>query len=447
MTLVDTSRSEEMLAHRQALLPRGVTGAGRWEDPYPIVFTRARGQFIEDVDGTEYLDYHGGYGTALLGYSHPGVDGAVARAMADGQTFVGCAQVHEAILAERLVDLLPEADRIAFCGGGGSDPLYHAVRVARAATGRRKIVKVEGGYQGWHSDFGASTVPPAADISPTHTPPTVPNSTGVLPEVTEAILAVTANDIASLEERFAAEGDEIAAVFVEPALYSSGVIPVDHDYLRAARDLCDRHGAVLVFDEIICGFRSRIGGAAVPSGVVPDLAAYGKAIANGHVFALLAGKAELMDLLAPNGDVFFSGTFNGGPIGVAAATAVLDELESTDAMARAVRACERLAVGINAAICARGLNAVVQHHGSAWNLYFHTRKVRDVRDLAASLAHDTEALNLAFRHHLRDQAIFMQRRVGTLRGFVSAAHTDADIDRTIDVVEAFLDQHEETLKA
>lgn len=447
MTIVDTSRSEEMLATRRALLPSGVTGAGRWEDPYPLVFVRGRGQFIEDVDGTEYLDYHGGYGTAILGYSHPGVDGAVAQAMADGQTFVGCAQVHEAALAERLVGLLPEAERIGFCGGGGSDPLYHAVRLARAATGRRKIVKVEGGYQGWHSDLGASTVPPVGDIAPTHAPPTVPNSSGVLPEVTAAILAVSANDVDSLRARFAEDGDEIAAVFVEPALYSSGCITVDPEYLRAARELCDAHGAVLVFDEVICGFRSRVGGAAVPSGVVPDLAAYGKAIANGHTFALLAGRASLMDQLAPAGDVFFSGTFNGAPLGVAAATAVLDELQSTDAMERAVRGCDRLAVGVNAAIAARGVNAVVQHHGSAWNLYFHTRKVRDARDLAASLKHGTEELNLAFRHHLRDHAIFLQRRAGTLRGFVSAAHTDADIDRTIDVIDAFLEAHAPTLAA
>lgn len=447
MTLVDTSRSEAMLDARRKVLPRGVTGAGRWEDPYPVVFVRARGQFIEDADGTEYLDFHGGYGTAILGYSHPGVDGAVARAMADGQTFVGCAQVHEAALAERLVALLPEADRIAFCGGGGSDPLYHAVRLARAATGRRKIVKVEGGYQGWHSDLGASTVPPAGDIAPTHTPPTVPNSSGVLPEVTAAILAVSANDITSLRERFATDGDDIAAVFVEPALYSSGCITIDHDFLRAARELCDQHGAVLVFDEVICGFRSRVGGAAVPSGVVPDLAAYGKAIANGHTFALLAGRAGLMDQLAPSGDVFFSGTFNGAPLGVAAATAVIDELESTDAMDRAVSGCDRLTIGVNAAIAARGLEAVCQHHGSAWNLYFHTRKVRDARDLAASLRHGTEELNLAFRHHLRDHAIFLQRRVGTNRGFVSAAHTDPDIDRAIDVIDAFLAAHEEELTA
>ena len=442
---LDTSRSEAMLATRRDVLPRGVTGAGRWEDPYPLVFVRGHGQFIEDVDGTRHLDFHGGYGTAILGYSHPGVDGAVARAMADGQTFVGCAQIHEAALAERLCALLPEAERIAFCGGGGTDPLYHAVRLSRAATGRRLVVKVEGGYQGWHGELGASTLPAGAE--PTHEPPTVANSTGTLPEVTEAILAVTANDPESLRARFAAHGSEIAAVVVEPVLHSSGCIPVDDAYLAAARELCDAHGAVLVFDEVLSGFRSRVGGAAVPSGVVPDLATYGKAVANGHVLSFLAGRGDLMDRLAPSGDVFFSGTFNGAPLGVAAATAVLDELQGTDAMATAVRLCERLADGVNAAIAARGLNAVCQRHGSVWNLYFRTTAVRDARDLARSLRGDTEALNLAFRHHLRDRAIFVQRRVGTNRGFVSAAHTEPDIDRAIEAIDAFLAGHEGEISA
>jgi glutamate-1-semialdehyde 2,1-aminomutase len=442
---LDTSRSEAMLATRRGVLPRGVTGAGRWEDPFPLVFVRGQGQFIEDVDGTQHLDFHGGYGTAILGYSHPGVDGAVARAMADGRTFVGCAQIYEAALAERLCALLPEAERVAFCGGGGTDPLYHAVRLSRAATGRRLIVKVEGGYQGWHGDLGASTVP--ADVDATHEPPTISNSAGTLPEVTDAILAVTVNDPESLHARFAEHGTEIAAVVVEPVLHSSGCIPVDDAYLATARSLCDAHGAILVFDEVLSGFRSRVGGAAVPSGVVPDLATYGKAVANGHVLSFLAGRGELMDRLAPNGDVFFSGTFNGAPLGVAAATAVLDELETTDAMRTAIGLCERLADGVNETIAARGLTAVCQRHGSVWNLYFRTSAVRDARDLGRSLRGDTEALNLAFRHHLRDRAIFVQRRAGTNRGFVSAAHTAADIDRAIEAIDAFLAGHAEEISA
>ncbi|MCU1678629.1 MAG: aminotransferase class-III [Frankiales bacterium] len=443
---MSTAGSAGLLASRRAVLPRGVTGAGRWEDPYPLVFVRAREQFLEDVDGNVLLDFHGGYGTAILGYSHPEVDGAVAAAMTDGRSFVGCAQIHEARLAERLCALLPEAERIALCGGGGSDPLYHAVRLARAATGRQKVVKVEGGYQGWHGELGASTTPPA-DTAPTHVPPTVPNSPGILPAVTDAILAVTVNDPESLRARFAAEGEQIAAVFVEPVLHSSGCISVDDGYLMLARELCDAYGALLVFDEVLSGFRSRVGGAAAPTGVVPDLATYGKAVANGHVLAFLAGRGALMDQLAPSGDVFFSGTFNGGPLGVAAAEATLDVLQSTDAMDRAIGLTTRLAEGMNAAIATRGLPAVCQHHGSVWNLYFRTTAVRDVRDLARSLQGGTEALNLAFRHHLRDHAIFLQRRVGTNRGFVSAAHTEADVDRAIAVVDQFLEHHAEEIAA
>lgn len=443
---LSSAGSAAMLPARRAVLPRGVTGAGRWEDPYPLVFVRARGQFMEDVDGNLLLDFHGGYGTAILGYSHPVVDGAVAAAMADGRTFVGAAQVHEARLAERLCRLLPEAERIALCGGGGSDPLYHAVRLARAVTGRDLVVKVEGGYHGWHGELGASTVPPA-DGTPTPTPPVVPNSSGTLPAVTEAIRAVTVNDPESLRAVFAADGARIAALFVEPVLHSSGCITVDDAYLQLGRELCDAHGALLVFDEVLSGFRSRVGGAVVPSGVVPDLATYGKAVANGHVLAFLAGRGELMDRLAPNGDVFFSGTFNGGPLGVAAAEATLDVLETTDAMDRAVTLCGRLADGLNAAAAARGLPAVCQRHGSVWNLYFRATSVRDVRDLARSLRGDTDSLNLAFRHHLREHGIFLQRRPGTNRGFVSAAHTEADIDRAIATVDLFLESHGEAIAA
>jgi glutamate-1-semialdehyde 2,1-aminomutase len=366
--------------------------------------------------------------------------------MADGHTFVGAAHVHEAALAERLLALLPEAERIAFVGGGGSDAIYHAVRLARAATGRRRLVKVEGGYQGWHADLGASTMPPAGG-EPTHEPPTIANSTGVLPEVTEAILAVTVNDPVSLESRFAEHGDEIAAVVVEPILYSAGCIPVDDGYLALARELCDRHGAVLVFDEVLTGFRMRPGGAGVLSGVTPDLAAYGKAIANGHVLSFLAGRGDLMDGLAPGGSTFYSGTFNGSPIGVAAAGAVLDDLLGTDALATATGLCERLADGVNAAIATRGLHAVCQHRGSVWNVYLRASAVRDARDVARALRGDTEALHLAFRHHLRDCGIFLQRRPGTNRGCVSAAHTPGDIDRAVEAIDGFLAAHEGELQA
>jgi glutamate-1-semialdehyde 2,1-aminomutase len=445
MTVVDgpvrTPGSAARQAARRQVLPGGVTGNGRWEEPYPVIFARARGQHLEDVDGNTFLDLHGGYGTAILGYAHPAVDGAVAAAMGDGRTFAGCAHDHEARLAERLCALLPEAERIAFCGGGGSDPLYHAVRLARACTGRRLIVKVEGGYQGWHGELGASTAAATADAEPTHRPPTVSNSAGTLPEVTAAILAVTANDPASLHARFAEHGDAIAAVVLEPVLYSAGCVAIDDSYLQLARELCDRHGAVLVFDEVLTGFRCRVGGAGAQSGATADLAAYGKAVGNGHVIGFLAGRRALMDRLSPDGDVFFSGTFNGAPLGIAAAEATLDVLETTDALARARARCAQLASGVAAVIERRGLCAVLQSHATVWNLYLGTTAVRDARDLARSLTPEVEALNRALRHHLRDHGIFLQRRAGTNRGFLSAAHTSDDVERVVAAIAAFLDRH------
>lgn len=443
--LLRSDGSASLLPSRRELLPGGVTAAARWDDPYPIVFTRGRGQHLEDVDGNRYLDFHGGLGTAILGYAHPRVDGAVAAAMADGRTFVGCAHVHEAALAARLQALLPEAERIAFCGGGGSDPLAHAIRIARAVTGRRKVVKVEGGYQGWHGDVGANTGPPVQPGGHGELPGTVANTTGVLPEVTAAILPVTANDPGSLRERFDRDGEDIAAVLVEPVLHSAGCVPVDDAYLALARELCTRHGAVLVFDEVLSGFRSRVGGAAVPTGVVPDLAAYGKAVANGHVLSFLAGRAALMEQLSPVGDVFFSGTFNGGPLGVAAADAVLTELEETDAMDRAIAGATALADGLNARIAARGLHAVCQRHGSVWTLYFGVDAVRDALDLARSVAWGGEALNAALRLHLRRHGVFLQRRPATNRGFVSAAHTEDDIAAALAVFDTFLTLNEAEL--
>jgi glutamate-1-semialdehyde 2,1-aminomutase len=439
-TKLTSPASAAALEGRRRVLPGGVTAAARWDDPHPLVFTHARGQHLWDLDGHRYLDLHGGLGTALLGYAHPRVDGAVAQAMRDGLTFVGAAHTHEAALAERLVALFPEAERIAFCGGGGTDALAHAARIARAATGRRRLVKVEGGYQGWQSDLlaniGAPREPRAVGL-----PVPAPASVGMLPEVSAALLPVVANDVASLEARFAQDGDDIAAVFVEPVLHSGGCIPVDDAYLAAARELCDHHGALLVFDEVLSGFRSRVGGAAVPSGVVPDMAAYGKALANGHVIALLAGRADLLELLSPLGDAYFSGTFNAHPLGLAAANAVLDELEQTDALPRAITGATRITDGLNAAIADRGLHAVCQRHGSVFCLYLLTDAVRDADDLAATLVRGADALNGALRRHLREHGIFLQRRPATNRAFVSAAHTPEDIELALGAFTAFFDEH------
>ena len=439
-----TERSRALHERARAFLPLGVTGDGRYSEPYPIAFTRASGKWLHDVDENVYLDFHGGFGTAILGYAHPEVDAAVIEATREIGAFVGVPHPYEERLAERLCGALPGADRVALCGGGGSDAIYHCVRLARAATGRSKIVKIEGGYHGWHGDVGASTRPPLAAAGDDRHPAAVPNSQGILPAVLDEIVVATANDGELLERVFERDGERIAAVLVEPALYSAGCVPVDAAFLALARDLCTRDGAVLIFDEVMSGFRNGLGGAGARAGVVPDLGAYGKAVANGYMLSFLAGKAELMTQLAPEGPVFYSGTFNGHPLSVAAAMATLDVIERDRVPERLWRLGDRIADGVNAACDELGVNAVCQAYGSVFCVYFGTRRVHNYRDYARSVTATIESLNDAFRAFLGDNGVYVHKR-HVNRCFIGAAHDDGDADRMVDLVSEFLRGHREEL--
>ena len=439
-----TIRSQQLHVHARRFLPMGVTGDGRYSSPYPIAFASARGKWLHDVDGNTYLDYHGGFGTAVLGYAHPEVDAAVHKAMQEIGAFVGVPHPYEVELAERLCALIPFAERVALCGGGGSDAIYHAVRLARAATGRTKIVKIEGGYHGWHSIVGVSTRPPLREAGDAAAPRSVPNSAGILPAVTAEVIVATANDAISLQQLFVERGHEIAALLIEPVIYSSGCVIVEQSYLQLARDLCTKHGAVLIFDEVMSGFRTGIGGAGARLGVSADLGAFGKAVANGYIISVLAGVAPLMTQLAPEGPVFYSGTFNGHPLSVSASLATLDILERDHVPEQLSRLGDRLATGINGMIRGLGVVAVCQTFGSVWNLYFRVHSVRNYRDLAESLGPGTEQLNDAYRVFLRDRGIYMHKR-HVNRCFISAAHDEDDIDRTVAVVAEFLEAHREEL--
>jgi glutamate-1-semialdehyde 2,1-aminomutase len=441
---LDLRESRRLHEHARGLLPMGVTGDGRYSEPFPISFVRGHGKRLEDVDGNVYLDYHGGFGTAILGYSHPAVDAAVQRATEELGAFVGLPHPGEVRLAERLVGLIPLAERVAFCGGGGSDAMYHAVRVARAHTGRAKIVKVEGGYHGWHADVGASTRPAHVDLSSPH-PVARSNSAGSLQAAVDAIVVVTVNDAEGLERAFAENEGEIAGVIVEPVLYSAGCIHVEREYVDSARSLCADAGALLIYDEVMSGFRNGLGGAGAPKGPA-DLGVYGKAIANGYIIAVLAGRSDLIGLLAPEGPVFYSGTFNGHPLSVAAAHATLDVLEAENVTDRIAALGRRLADGVNAVIAELGLDAVCQTEGSVWNLYLGTRRVRRYTDLARALTPEVERLNDAYLAYLRERGVYVHKRYVN-RAFISAEHDEADVDRTVEIVGDFLRENRRQLAA
>jgi glutamate-1-semialdehyde 2,1-aminomutase len=441
-----TDRSRETHARARSFLPGGVTGDGRFSEPYPIVFERASGKWLTDVDGNVYLDYHGGFGTAILGYAHPEVDEAVHRAIREIGAFVGVPNRYEMELAERLCASIPGMERVAFCGGGGSDAVYHALRLARAATGRPKIVKMEGGYHGWHSEVAVSTRPQVGDEGYVGRPSPTPSSAGILPSTLEQVLVLSVNDQKALRQLFVEQGSEIAALIIEPVVYSSGCVLVDREYLAVARDLCTRHGSVLIFDEVMSGFRNGTGGAGARAGVVPDLGAYGKAVANGYMMAFLGGKAELMTQLAPEGPVFYSGTFNGHPVSMAAAQKTLDVLERDDVPPRLWDLADRLAAGIEKVIAELGLRALCQSYGSVWNLYLNATSVRNYRDYAMSSTPLVERLNDEFRAFMRTAGIYIHKR-HVNRCFVSAQHDEDDVSRTLESVAEFLESKREVLAA
>lgn len=444
VTQRDTTRSRELHARARGFLPMGVTGDGRYSEPFPISFARASGKWLHDVDDNAYVDYHGGFGTAILGYAHPEVDAAVIEATREVGAFVGVPHPYEERLAERLCAALPGADRVALCGGGGTDAIYHCVRLARATTGRAKIVKIEGGYHGWHGDVGASTRPPLSAAGDDSRPATVANSQGILPGVLAELVVATANDGAMLEQIFERDGERIAGLLVEPVLYSAGCVLVDPAFLALARELCDRHGAVLIFDEVMSGFRNGVGGAGARAGVVPDLGAYGKAVANGYMLSFLAGRAELMTQLAPEGPVFYSGTFNGHPLSVAAAMATLDVIERDGVPQRLWELGDRIADGVNAARDDLGVEAVCQAYGSVFCVYFGVREVRDYRDYARSVSGDVERLDDGLREFLRNNGVYVHKR-HVNRCFIGAAHDESDADRMVELVAEFMRDHREEL--
>jgi glutamate-1-semialdehyde 2,1-aminomutase len=450
------TKSRALAEQRLHSMVGGVNGDGRTDYPFPIIFSSAHGALLKDVDGNEYVDLHGGYGTAVLGYSNPAVERAVLDRLTKSGTFVGVAHEYEGLLSQRLCDLLPEAERVALCGGGGTDALYHAVRLARAFTGRSRVIKVEGGYHGWHGDLGVSTrpSPSALGITPTdlaagtglydRLPPSVPNSAGILEAVTGALVVVPANDPEALASRVAELGEELAAIVLEPVLFSIGTVDVDLDYLAAARRLADEADALLIFDEVLSGFRCRLGGVGAGRGVIADIGAYGKAVANGHVLSFLAGRSEVMEFLSPSGPAFYSGTFNGHIAGVTAALATIEEVSSPGFYERLGDTTAGLAKAINRRIDALGLTGCAQAVGSGFTVYFGTRAVRNYRDLAASLTPEVEEMNTRFRWFLRDHGVFMQHRAGTNRCFLSSAHTPEQIDQIEAAIAMFLEEYAES---
>jgi glutamate-1-semialdehyde 2,1-aminomutase len=384
---------------------------------------------LTDVDGVTYLDFTLAWGPLILGHSHPKVVDAV-RAQLERGTMFGAQHALEAAVAERVQAAVPCADLVTF-SSSGTEIVQVALRLARAYTGRPKIVKFEGHYHGW-SDAALVSYHPALDaMGPREAPVAVPGSAGQAHGAYADMLLLPWNDTDALAALLAQHGEEIAAVIMEPVLCNSGVLAPLPGYLEAARELTSRYGAVLIFDEVITGFRLAMGGAQEVYNVVPDLATYAKAIAAGFPLSAIAGRQAIMDLIT-HGLVKHSGSYNGNPISLAAAGAALDELGQPGVFARLNRLGAALAEGARALVRRHKIAARVHQAGPVMQILFTEQEdIHDYRGVAACDADRSAALVEA----LREQGVLI---LPDGRWYLATVHDEGHVKEALAALDASL---------
>jgi glutamate-1-semialdehyde 2,1-aminomutase len=413
-------RSGDLFARAQRSIPGGVNSPVRAFKAVggdPVFIAAGRGARIVDVDGNEYIDYVGSWGPLIHGHAHPEILAAVAEAAARGTTF-GAPTELEIQFAEAVRDAFPSMELVRAVSSG-TEATMSALRVARGATGRDKIVKVDGGYHG-HADFllveagsGAATLG-------------IPGSAGVPAGVAAATLVVPWNDLDAMERRLAA--DDVAAVIIEPICGNMGCVPPKPGYLEGLRALTASHGTLLIFDEVITGFRVAYGGAQSLYGIRPDLTCLGKIVGGGLPAACFGGRADVMSRLAPLGPVYQAGTLSGNPLALAAGLKAMELLRRPGTYERLEVLSGRLAAGLAAA-------GTVNRIGSMMTAFFTGGPVTDY---AGAKRSDTARYGRYFRAML-DRGVYLAPSQFEA-AFVSLAHTDADIDYTLSAAAAALQE-------
>ena len=409
-------------------LAGGVSSNFRYHTmPVPLCFERGDGPYLWDADGNRYIDYVLGNGPAILGHSPAGVLDAVRRSLDFGQAYTALHR-GELELAKRLTELIPCAELVRFdISGTQADQI--ALRLARAHTNRSKVVKFEGQYHGWADNILASVAPALNEAGPREQPTTVLHSRGQLANAADNLIVQPFNDLASLEATLATQADEIAAIVLEPVNCNSGVIEPVPGYLEGLRNLCDRHGVVLIFDEVITGFRVGLAGAQERYGVTPDLVVFAKAAAAGFAISIIAGRRDIMEGVTSG--VVHGGTYNGITSSVAACSATIDELERDDGAAyrRMEHFGRRLIDGLNEIGRRHGLPLLAQGIGPIFTTVFtDAGPLKEYRDYKRS----DEPMCLRFVEELQNRGVRTTAR-GTW--FMSTVHGDEEIDFTLEAAD------------
>jgi glutamate-1-semialdehyde 2,1-aminomutase len=415
-----TVNSTAAFLKAQKVMPGGVSSpvrAFKGVGGTPVFIKEAEGCLLKDVDGNQYIDYIGSYGPMIVGHANERVVAALSKAIGRGTSF-GVPTEAEGLLAEKICSALPGMEMLRFVNSG-TEAVMSALRLARAATGREKVVKCIGCYHGHSDSLLVSAGSGALTLG-------TPSSPGVPPSVTGNTLLVHYNDLEGTRRIFEQQGEQIACMIVEPVAGNMGLVLPAEGYLKGLRELCSQHGALLIFDEVMTGFRVAWGGAQVRFGIRPDLTCLGKVIGGGLPCAAYAGPAALMERVSPAGPVYQAGTLSGNPLAMAAGQATLEILEEPGAYDSLEKSSARLAGGLKEAAAAAGVPVAVNQIGSMVGMFFSNKPVLNYADATGS---DTAAFGRFF-HAMLDQGVHLPPSQFEAF-FLSLAHGEDVIDATV----------------
>ncbi|HEY6305753.1 MAG TPA: glutamate-1-semialdehyde 2,1-aminomutase [Candidatus Angelobacter sp.] len=419
--MIPGEKSKRLHARASHVIPGGVNSPVRafesvgGEPPYIV---RGQGSRLWDADGNEYIDYVGSWGPLILGHAHPAVLEAVEKANRAGTSFGACTPA-EAELAEEVIRAVPAIEKIRFVSSG-TEATMSAIRLARAFTGRKYIIKFEGCYHGHADSLLVKAGSGVATLG-------IPGSAGVLEEQARFTLALPFNNQAAVEEAFNRLKEQIACVIVEPVVGNMGCVPPREGYLQSLRAITARHGTVLIFDEVMTGFRVALGGAQELFGIKPDLTTLGKIIGGGLPVGAYGGRAELMNMVAPLGPVYQAGTLSGNPLAMAAGLATLRELKKNPTVyTQLEQRTSTLVQGVLDVAARKGVSLSANRVGSMFTWFFQPGPVSDWETAAKS---DTRAF-ARFHRGMLEHGIYLPPSQYEAM-FVSAAHTEEDVEGTV----------------
>ncbi|WP_341501973.1 glutamate-1-semialdehyde 2,1-aminomutase [Gallaecimonas sp. GXIMD4217] len=416
------SRSDELFAKARRRIPGGVNSPVRAFNGVggtPLFIEHAEGARIYDADGKAYIDYVGSWGPMILGHNHPAIKEAVIKAAEKGLSF-GAPTELEVAMAEKVCELVPSMEMVRMVNSG-TEATMSAIRLARGFTGKDKILKFEGNYHG-HAD---TLLVKAGSGMLTMG---VPTSPGVPGDFAKHTLTVAYNKLDEVKQVFEEVGDDIAAIILEPVAGNMNCVPPVPGFLEGLRAICDQYGAVLIFDEVMTGFRVALGGAQAHYGVKPDLTTLGKVIGGGMPVGAFGGKREIMEHLAPTGPVYQAGTLSGNPVAMAAGLAALEALSAEGNEAQLAAKTEKLITGLKAAADEAGIPMAINHAGGMFGYFFTDQDSISTFEQVQQC--DIERFKRFF-HLMLEEGVYLAPSAFEA-GFLSLAHTDQDIDATLE---------------